>query len=1070
MPDKHKFDSLSISASAGCGKTQEMAMRLLGMFLARNDDIQKIFNSTMAVTFSRSGAKEIFNRVLELIFDALLHYKIDELNKNLQNLNFNLPVFDEKTFINLLRKLILGMNDLKICTIDSFMNKAVQSFSLELGLPGHVEIISSGEEQIMREAVIKKLLLDNTWQSNDMEEDMRDYTNESKKTSYGKNSRKYFNKIQETITKYERLADDNPGAEAYDFVIDTVKYSVQNRQDAWQVLKDNKSEKRLAATKQQASLYHVLEKLVTAASDTHFTTHELNRMRSFYSAWQYLEDGKTSKIPSFSKETFEKDEIESIRFLLEYGAAILLKQNIIRTQATVALSKKYRNLYDGIFYKQGKITFADLPRLLSNSTNDWIMDINYRLNNRFCHYLIDEFQDTNQMQWAVLSAIFEVPAPEDDRSIVIVGDVKQAIYGWRSGDRRLMNEVTQYMKNMIQLKTKNLDFSFRYGKNICTALNYLFDGNNIQNGGFFPGVGKAWADVFKTHLPAPQLKYRSIFEAYMPDANQNDTVTSFAALILKKIEEYNIIGQRNSCAILVRQNQDGLELLEELQKDEKYGKFFMLEGSSRISNDKLITALLHLLIYIQHPADTMAKEIAGMLRAVRPLIPATPASLNAENCRLRNGGFYKYLKNCIIKLQKDPMMIPRNFKDTESIELFLKAAQDFDNSSITHDSRLFKRCVNDVSHSEEAVGYKIRIMTMHHSKGLTFDHVFSAFFKGSNIVSREKNIAVAGQYGNGQKWILNSVNEESALFPQINAAWNAVTLENIFEDLCVTYVALSRAKYTMTLLLPQLSKEKFKKFNKNQSLSEEKSYFLSDYLATLLFHGDWQVKDVTFDSINHFYSTVIDDKDNSMPIAKSRNITVSNLMPLNFQTMPSTELRRRRIRPSDGIDDAEEQNPDKLYFALPSAQKGKFFGEDMHKILCGIENFKTPSLPDHISSAMNDELNRIFSNEKLCDFLSDYDECWCERTFDVILQNYYISGCFDRVQIKRNPDGTAANAVIVDYKSGFHPEQTNEKTLRYQRQLNTYRSALSTLLKLPVTNIKCYLLWTHDSFLEEVTP
>ena len=274
----------------------------------------------------------------------------------------------------------------------------------------------------------------------------------------------------------------------------------------------------------------------------------------------------------------------------------------------------------------------------------------------------------------------------------------------------------------------------------------------------------------------------------------------------------------------------------------------------------------------------------------------------------------------------------------------------------------------------------------------------------------------------------------------------------------------------MTLLLPQLSKEKFKKFNKNQSLPEEKSYFLSDYLATLLFHGDWQVKDVTFDSINHFYSTVIDDKDNSMPIAKSRNITVSNLMPLNFQTMPSTEFRRRRIRPSDGIDDAEEQNPDKLYFALPSAQKGKFFGEDMHKILCGIENFKTPSLPDHISSAMNDELNRIFSNEKLCDFLSDYDECWCERTFDVILQNYYISGCFDRVQIKRNPDGTAANAVIVDYKSGFHPEQTNEKTLRYQRQLNTYRSALSTLLKLPVTNIKCYLLWTHDSFLEEVTP
>ena len=912
MLNKNKFDSLSISASAGCGKTQEMAMRLLGMFLAAGNEPHKIFNSTMAVTFSRSGAKEIYNRVLELIFDALLNNNTDMLNQELNKLGFGLPMFDKTTFISLLRQLILNINNLKICTIDSFMNKIVQGFSFELGLPGRVEIISSGEEAIMRDAVLKRLLLNGERPLAAEEEDIRDFANESKKTSYGQNRRKYFNKIKETIENYEKLANDNPDAKIYNFEMNEEIFSIQNRQDAWDILEDNQSELRMKKTQTLAPLYDVLEKLVYAVPDTHFTTMELNRMRAFYSSWQYLEDGKTSKIPSFSKETFEHEEINAIRFLLQYGAYILLKQNIIRTQATMELTENYRVLYDRMFCQQGRITFSDLPRLLSNDTNDWTMDITYRLNNRFCHYLIDEFQDTNQMQWKVLSAIFGTPAPDEDRSIFIVGDVKQAIYGWRSGDRRLMNEVTQQMKEIINLREKPLDLSYRYGKNICTALNTIFNADTVRNGGFFHGVGNAWAKVFKPHTSASMLKYRSVFEAYLPDSQQTEAVQAYANLILKKIEEYDIINSRSSCAILVRKNKDGLALLAELQKHEKFGEFFMLEGNNRICDDKLIISLLHLLIYIQHPADTMAREIAGMLKYMRPLIPATAASLSAENSRLQQSGFYEYLKNCIIKLQKNPAMRPQTFKDTESIELFLKAAQDFDNSSLARDSRLFKRYMNDVKHSEEAIGYKIRIMTMHHSKGLTFDHVFSVFFKTSNIVSREKNIAVAGGSSPGNKWILNSVNEESALFPDINAAWNSVTLENIFEDICTTYVALSRAKYTMTLILPQLSKEKFKKFEKNKPLSEEKSYSLGDYITTVLFSGNFVINDITPDNINHFYEMKIDDNDTSMPIAKSKKISVANIPPVKFNSIPSSDLRRRRIRPSDGLNEDEIQDTNQL--------------------------------------------------------------------------------------------------------------------------------------------------------------
>ena len=140
MNKSKNFDSFSISASAGCGKTYKMAIRMLGMFLSDVENPEKIFNSSVSMTFSLSGAKEIYNRVLELIFDALLKNKIDSLNDDLKKLEFEVPVADKEILLKLLRKLIFAVNDLKICTIDSFMSKIVTSYSTELGLPRKIEL------------------------------------------------------------------------------------------------------------------------------------------------------------------------------------------------------------------------------------------------------------------------------------------------------------------------------------------------------------------------------------------------------------------------------------------------------------------------------------------------------------------------------------------------------------------------------------------------------------------------------------------------------------------------------------------------------------------------------------------------------------------------------------------------------------------------------------------------------------------------------------------------------------------------------------------------------------------
>lgn len=1047
------FDSLSISASAGCGKTQEMASRMLGMFLSDAENPEKIFNSSVAMTFSRSGAKEIYNRVLELIFDALLKDEIKSLNDSLQKLDFAVPVADKEILLKLLRKLIFAINNLKICTIDSFMSKIVTSYSTELGLPRHVELIGAGEENILKNNVLKTMLLSSDAQQLRSEDEMRDIAMESKKNSYGKASRVYLKDIAESVKDCQRIVDDFPDVKACQYNIDIKKlFPAETIRKAWAVLQDIEINTRYGTCKTR---YNMLKKVSEATLDTFFNSEELKSMHEYFEVWENLKTA--GKIPQIKKTAFNGDEYMALQILLSYAACILLYQSCVRSEAALNLYRNHQKVYTELFYSKGKITFADLPRLLGNTNNDWTNDIAYRLNNKFANFLIDEFQDTSHLQWHVLNAIFDTRTEDDGRSMFIVGDIKQAIYGWRSGDRRLMGQVT----NELNLARKPLDLSYRYGKNICTALNHIFNGESILNAGFFPGTGEAWAKVFKYHTQSDILKYRSLFEAYLSDKGtaKTEIANAYAQVILAKIKEYKIVEEQKSCAILVPTGDNGTALLDVLKDDPEYGKYFMWEGNNKIGNDTLITVLLHLLIYIQHPADTMAKAIVEMLPAAKFLLPDSETEQNKELNYLNQEGFYKYLRNCIQKLKKqnNSTWTP-SLKDKESIELFLQSANEFDRSSVSKDAMLFKKYIAEVAHSEEAIGFKIRIMTIHHSKGLTFDHVFTALFNNKHtciINAREKNIPIAGKSADGQTWMLKSVNSEMLVFDEIKAAWDSKTVEDIFEELCTHYVALSRAKYTMTLLLPHVTKEK--------------NHF-ADYLAKKLFEENFISGKETFNTFN-FDSMKIDDEYRNLPICKEKKAVSSENSPLPaiaFIPQKTNSLSRRRIRPSDGSTIGENNGKKQLFFNLPDADKGKDFGIEIHKFLCTVKDFSELTLPADTDDKLRSEVEKLLKSPEIITVLQDFDECFNELSFDVILGDSYISGCFDRVQIRKDADGRITRAVIVDYKSGKYDSSSEEKRIKYHAQLNLYRKALSQLLLLDINKIECYIIATENALTEKV--
>jgi ATP-dependent helicase/nuclease subunit A len=113
---------------------------------------------------------------------------------------------------------------------------------------------------------------------------------------------------------------------------------------------------------------------------------------------------------------------------------------------------------------------------------DWIR---YRMDRRIDHLLIDEFQDTSPTQWRMLLPLLEEMAAGDagrSRSLFIVGDAKQSIYGFRRADPRLLTRATDWMKERLGATSAPLHHSRRSAPAIIDFVNALFDADELGRG------------------------------------------------------------------------------------------------------------------------------------------------------------------------------------------------------------------------------------------------------------------------------------------------------------------------------------------------------------------------------------------------------------------------------------------------------------------------------------------------------------------------------------------------------------------------------------------------------------
>ncbi|MEL6134672.1 MAG: UvrD-helicase domain-containing protein, partial [Bacteroidota bacterium] len=268
-------------------------------------------------------------------------------------------------------------------------------------------------------------------------------------------------------------------------------------------------------------------------------------------------------------------------------------------------------------------------QLLISDTNRLITDIIHeqfdapfiyeKVGTRFRHYLLDEFQDTSQMQWTNILPLLREALAYGQQSL-LVGDVKQSIYRWRNGDWKLLLQKVEddIRQSNMPPRLEFLDTNYRTVEEIVHFNNVFFqEASKLLSIGL-QDISEEKQDIFHMAYDkvAQQARYKreahpgwvSVEFFKQPSLKEQAELPSWQeqALdrLLETLQDLPAQGYRlGDVCLLVRTNKDGIKIAEFLQK---HDISVVSAESLLLISDPKVRFLLSLLSYINQEDDPIA--------------------------------------------------------------------------------------------------------------------------------------------------------------------------------------------------------------------------------------------------------------------------------------------------------------------------------------------------------------------------------------------------------------------------------------------------------------------------------
>ncbi|MDO9542691.1 MAG: UvrD-helicase domain-containing protein, partial [Kiritimatiellia bacterium] len=483
-----KFENKAISASAGSGKTFRLAHRYMGL-LARGIPPDRI----CALTFSRKAAGEIFDSIVRNLTRAAQNAQSAERASKYMEAG---PVPAGK-FLAALRCFLENLHGANIGTIDSFIAAIIRAFPLELGLNDLEFRLMDGDSadaESFREGIISAVC--NSKHVNKTGTNI--FLEVFKQATLGAEKKTFTDNLNGFLSNYRAAFLRIPAEDAWGNPARIWK------QEPWwrpppkapngkelerilQLILDNPGwDKRMPAT---------MAKLINNLKDFDYDSEWAPDLFLDGAIQSQLiakldapsQDGLT--IQYARKEyLIPANVFKLLRALYHNLFHVQFNRLCQRTRGILGVIAMYEKEYEQALLQTGRMTFTDAQLLLSprgfasggstisrcRQPQDGRIFIDYRLDSRIDHWLLDEFQDTSNLQWQALENLLDeiLQDDSDTRSFFYVGDVKQTIYRWRGGNPDLFNSVlSRYGKKIIN---ESLNKTQRSAQPIIDTVNRVF--------------------------------------------------------------------------------------------------------------------------------------------------------------------------------------------------------------------------------------------------------------------------------------------------------------------------------------------------------------------------------------------------------------------------------------------------------------------------------------------------------------------------------------------------------------------------------------------------------------------
>ena len=605
-------------ASAGSGKTFTLATEYIRLLVENPTSYRNI----LAVTFTNKATEEMKMRILSQLYGIWkqLPESADYMKVIQEKTGYGEELISERAGIAL-QNLLHNYNYFRVETIDTFFQSVLRNLARELELTTNLRI-GLNDHQI-EDIAVDQLIADLNTTDIVLQWIIR-YIMESISDDRSWNVISKIKKFGCTIfqDRYKEVSDElskkmqEPGffehyttqlRELREAALEHMKQigeSFFDELEAEQLTIDDLSGKSRGI----ASFFNKLRRGEFDASIENATV--ANHLES-YEKWCTKTHPKRDYIYTLAQGSLGN----ILRYAVDerprqwklYKSADLTLRHLNQLRLLGSIEQKVRQLNADANRFLLSDTQQLLHALIGESDSPFIFE---KIGTQLEHVMIDEFQDTSTVQWQNFCVLLAEAMSHENTSNLIVGDVKQSIYRWRSGDWRLLNDIEQQF-NSQQIETRALDTNYRSQRNIIQFNNVFFRqaatleymAQKELNAAEAAQLEKAYADV-EQKIPAGKDPLGLVSIRLLP---ADDYQTATLKQIAETIATLRAQGiPQKEIAILVRVNQY-IPTIARYFMEQMPEVTIVSDEAFRLDASNAVCLLVQALRLLTHPDDQLTK-------------------------------------------------------------------------------------------------------------------------------------------------------------------------------------------------------------------------------------------------------------------------------------------------------------------------------------------------------------------------------------------------------------------------------------------------------------------------------